>query len=213
MDSKLASLKANVELSDLLVVCGLSLAGALVWDHKYNDGRFWREIKSSFESAVSLQDGEKSENSNGASLKSSKSINSLYVNPASNEDKLPASDKLETKNSDEYEKKVEDCANNEMEAKTEDTEEQLPNFDASLVENLILEGNATAGQIEEDCDASDANDQVKGDKPVSTNKENSQQDDVEPNTEPAENDSKQNQRKKPKKNKKSKKKRNSAGKR
>ena len=71
MDSKLASLKANVELSDLIVVCGLSLAGAIVWDHKYNDGRFWREIKSSFNSALSLQDGDELENTDAASVKSS----------------------------------------------------------------------------------------------------------------------------------------------
>ena len=71
MDSKLASLKANVELSDLLVVCGLSLAGALVWDHKYNDGRFWREIKSSFKPAPILEDGEKSETTDAVSVISS----------------------------------------------------------------------------------------------------------------------------------------------
>ena len=220
MDSKLANLKANVELSDLIVVCGLSLAGALVWDQKYNDGRFWREIKSSFKSAVSLQDGGKSENADAASVKSLKSIYSLYVNPASNEDKLPASDKLETKNSDECEIDAEDCKNSEKEAETDpETEELQPNFDAnevSLEDNPNFEGNATpeqveekfdedpnmeisaekpeencdvepklkstAGQVEENCDVSDVNDQVEGDKPVSTNQENSQQDYVEPNT-------------------------------
>ena len=62
MNTNVVRLEAIIELSDLTLVCGLSVAIAFFWDClNNNDGLFWCKIKSAFNSVFSHNEGENSQ--------------------------------------------------------------------------------------------------------------------------------------------------------
>ena len=52
MGTVLTRLKENVELSDLVVICGFLFVGALVWSFKNSEGLFSCKMKSLFKSVI-----------------------------------------------------------------------------------------------------------------------------------------------------------------
>ena len=52
MGTSLTRLKKNVELSVLLVICGLLFVGALLWSYKNSEGQFSCEMKYLFKSVI-----------------------------------------------------------------------------------------------------------------------------------------------------------------